>query len=421
MILSKLLIGHSLQINQSKITNILNGLFFLYALSLPLSRGGIVVFSFLIIVIWILFAQNRRMEIQRVFQNRAIYALFIYILYCFVALLWVEADNLLLAFNAFSKYWYFMVIPIIVAKLKQEYILPLMATFIAGVFVSALLSYGIFFEMITMKHGTVDDPTPMMRHLDFGLFLAFSALMVFIRAIHENNARYKLLYLLLFVVIATDIFIIGGRIGYIIFIPTLLLLILFHFEQRFKAFVIASLLLGVVVVGAYNLSPPFKHRMDMSIDSVGKLYHEQDYCTSWGMRAGAFVVAKDIIKEDPLFGVGNRDHINKLQEIIRVHYPTMECLSWFMHYHNQYLEIITQSGIAGLLLFLSIFYFLLRLKFQSKEFELLKIAFVSVYLIGFIAEPYLSAKQFPMAMFALFFALLHAQYHYERLSSRDKH
>ncbi|MBN2823736.1 MAG: O-antigen ligase family protein [Campylobacterales bacterium] len=410
-----------MRINQSKVTDVLNGLFFLYALSVPLSRAGIVVFSFLIILVWLFLSQDRRLQMKRVFENRAVQALFIYIFYCFIALLWVESDNLLLALKAFSKYWYFMVIPIIVVQVKQKYIIPLIAAFLTGVVISAILSYGIFFELISMKHGSVDDPTPIMRHLDFGLFLAFSALILLTRFLYEINLKYKLLYGMLFIVVATDIFIIGGRIGYVIFIPTLLLLILYRFEQRLRAFLIASLLLGTVLVGAYNFSPPFKHRADMTIESMGKLYSEQNYCTSWGMRAGAFVVAQDIIKDNPLLGVGNRDHIERLQEIISTKYPTMECLSWFMHYHNQYLEIITQSGAIGLLLFLSIFYFLIRMKFQSKEFEALKIIFISVYLIGFIAEPYLSAKQFPMAMFALFFALLHAYYQFENSTNDTSH
>ncbi len=406
--------------SQSTITPILNGLFFLYALSVPISRAGIVVFGFLIIMIWLFLRENRRLELKSVFEYRSLQALFVYILYCFVALSWVESDNLLLALNAFSKYWYFLVIPIMIANIKPNHILPLMATFLIGVVLSAVLSYGIFFELFVTKHGIASDPTPIMRHLDFGLFLAFGALILLIRFLYETHLQYKLLYLTLFGIVAINIFIIGGRSGYIIFIPTLLFVILYRFEQRLKALLITLSLLGIVLVGAYNLSPPFKHRADMSVESITKLYNHQDYCTSWGMRAGAFVVAKDIVAHDPLFGVGNRDHIERLQTIIATHYPSMECLSWFMHYHNQYLEILTQGGLVGLLLFLSIFYFVARMKFQNKEFELLKIVFVSVYLIGFIAEPYLSAKQFPMAMFALFFALLHAYYRFEN-TAHDLH
>ncbi|KIM11112.1 MAG: hypothetical protein KU38_06710 [Sulfurovum sp. FS08-3] len=406
--------------SQSTITPILNGLFFLYALSVPLSRAGIVVFGFLIILVWLFLGENRRLELKSVFEYRSLQALFVYILYCFVALLWVESDNLLLALKAFSKYWYFLVIPIMIATIKQKHIFPLIATFLIGVVLSAILSYGIFFEFFNTKHGIASDPTPIMRHLDFGLFLAFGALILLIRFLYETHLRYKLLYFALFGIAAMDIFIIGGRVGYIIFVPTLLLVILYHFEQRLKALLITLSLLSIVLIGAYNFSPPFKHRADMSVESISKLYSQQDYCTSWGMRVGAFVVAKDIVVHEPFFGVGNRDHIERLQTIIATQYPTMECLSWFMHYHNQYLEILTQGGLVGLLLFLSIFYFVARMKFQNKEFELLKIVFVGVYLIGFIAEPYLSAKQFPMAMFALFFALLHAYYRFEN-TAHDPH
>jgi len=356
---------------------------------------------------------------QKVFANRAIQVLFLYFLYNFIALLWVEPENLSAAIKAVSKYWYYLVIPIMVAKLQKEYIPILIASFLGGVVLSVLLSYGIFFELIEMKHGTPDDPTPIMRHLDFGLFLAFSSLLLLNRLIHSGQLKYKIFYFLLFIFVAADIFILGGRVGYVVFIPVLFILLLYHFEHKFRALLGAVVVLGITLISAYNFSQPFKYRADMTIESMGKLYHEQNYCTSWGMRAGAFVVAKEVVSHNPLFGVGNKDHIDALQEIIRTQYPDMECFSWYMHYHNQYLEIITQIGLVGLLLFLAIFYFLLRLKFQSKEFETIKILFVSVYLVGFMAEPFLSAKQFTIAMFTLFFALLHAQYLIEQKSLKE--
>ncbi|MBN2825438.1 MAG: O-antigen ligase family protein, partial [Campylobacterales bacterium] len=146
---------------------------------------------------------------------------------------------------------------------------------------------------------------------------------------------------------------------------------------------------------------------------IEKLYYEQEYCTSWGTRAGAIVIAKEIVVQEPLFGVGLIDHTDKLKEIIRQKYPQMECFSWFGHFHNQYAEVVTSLGLVGLILFLSIFYFLLKMPLQSQEFKSIKVILVSVYLVGFIGEPFI-IKQFTLVLFVLFFALLHGQYRIER-------
>lgn len=403
----------SLKSHCGTIKDRLNCLFILYAFSIPLSRAGIVIFSMLMILQWF-FSKHKKNDLHLAWQNHAIKALILYFLYNVISLLWVDSHNLYHATEAVIKYWYFFPVLIIATNIDKEYILKVISAFVLGVFISELLSYGMFFELITMKHGTPNNPTPFMTHLDYALFLSFTALMVLSRLLYEESLKYRLFYIFFFLSVTTNLFITGGRVGYIIFIITLIILFLHRFENKLKALTYSSLILGSILFIAYNLSPTFQSRVNQTQQSLEKLYYNQNYCTSWGTRAGAFIVAKEVSKSSPIFGVGIEDHIDSLQEVIKTKYPNMECFSWYMHYHNQYLEIITKTGIVGLLLFLAIFYYLWKMKFQSKEFEVIKIILLSVYLIGFFADPFFILKQFTMAMFILFFALLNAQYSIEQ-------
>jgi len=399
--------------SKTNISNVLNYLFIAYAFVIPLSRAGIVVFSMLMILLW-LASPNKKADIQLAWQNHAIKALLIYFGYNVLSLFWVEIHNLGHAVEAVGKFWYFWPVLIIIPHIKKGNILKVISAFVLGVFVSEILSYGIFFELITMKHGTPSDPTPFMTHLDYALFLSFTALMVLSRLLYEESLKYRLFYIFFFLSVTTNLFITGGRVGYIIFIITLIILFLYRFENKLKALLQALMLLSTILIIAYNLSTTFHNRVHHTINSVTNIYQHQNYCNSWGTRVGAFIVAAEVVKQAPLFGVGIEDHIDELQEIIATQYPNMQCFSWYMHYHNQYLEIITKTGVLGLLLFLAIFYTLYQMKFQSKEFEIIKIILLCVYLIGFVADPFFILKQFTMAMFILFFALLNAQYLFEQ-------
>jgi O-antigen ligase len=83
-------------------------------------------------------------------------------------------------------------------------------------------------------------------------------------------------------------------------------------------------------------------------------------------------------------------------------------MRWFMHFHNQYAEILTEVGLIGLALFLWMFYRIFKIPLRDKQFIAIKIILVSVFLVGFIAEPYLH-KQFTLALFSLVLGILLAQ------------
>jgi O-antigen ligase len=393
--------------------NRLNYLFIAYAFSIPLSRAGIVVFSLLITLLW-LFKKSKKEDLLLAWNNHAIKALGIYFIYNVVSLLWVESKNFGHAFEAVVKYWYFFPIVIIVSNIEKSNILKVISAFIFGVFISELLSYGIFFELITMKHGTPSDPTPFMTHLDYALFLSFTSLMVLSRLLYEESLKHRLFYVFFFTTVTINLFITGGRVGYLIFMITLVILFLYRFENKLRALLSSVLILGFILSFAYYASPTFKSRVQNTQESLEKLYYHQDYCSSWGTRVGAFIVAKEVVEMAPIFGVGIEDHIDALQTVIKAKYPDMKCFSWYMHYHNQYLEIVAKTGMVGLVLFLTIFYMLWQMKFEVKEFEVIKVILLSVYLIGFFADPFFILKQFTMAMFILFFALLNAQYLFEQ-------
>ena len=87
------------------------------------------------------------------------------------------------------------------------------------------------------------------------------------------------------------------------------------------------------------------------------------------------------------------------------------------HPHNQYLQIILQMGIVGLILFGYMIYQLFHLKITDKEIKEISILFATIYFVGAIAEPLL-VKQFTLVLFVLFAGLFSINFNHHFKSSR---
>jgi len=292
--------------------------------------------------------------------------------------------------------------------LTKQQVITLLTAFSFGMLASEMISYGIFFELFTYKNVPPSNPSPFMKHLEYSIFLALSALLTLSRILFEKSNKYKLLYILFFTSLTINLFITGGRSGQLAFVISIVVLFVLNFENKLKATLLSTLLGAVILVGAYNTSDLFHSRLNNAVSSMTNVVENGDFCSSWGNRAGALIIAKDILVEHPFIGVGTIDNINLLRETIDEQYPQMNCLRWFMHFHNQYAQMATELGIVGLILFLMLFYRIYQIPLQDKRFVSIKIMLLSVFLIGFIAEPYLH-KQFTLGLFSLILGLLLAQ------------
>lgn len=390
-------------------SKVINYLILVYAFVLPLSRSGISIVTALLVIVWLL-QGNLSYKFSILKSNRVVVSIAIFLVFNIFSLLWSNSPVDGLKFMA--RYWYLLPIMVLFTSLKKEFIYKTITAFIVGMFISEMLSYGIFFELIQMKHGTPSDPTPFMHHLDYSVFLSFTSILILDRILHLKELKQKLIYAFFFLSVTANLFITGGRSGQLAFFLVLFVLFIIRFDNRVKAFFIALLTSLSIFILAITFSNTFHAKVNQTLDSLNGIVQTQNYCTSIGMRAGSLIIAKDIIVEHPLLGIGIIDNMDKLREKIDEEYTSMKCLRWYMHYHNQYAQILTQTGVIGLIIFLLIFYNILKLSYINFEFTIIKILLVSIFLIGFSGDPILH-KQFTMALFALFVGILNAQHRIE--------
>jgi len=340
-------------------------------------------------------------------QTKVILALFAFLFFNICSLLW--SDEIYNAYNYLLKYWYFLPMIVIFTAIQKIYIAKVLSAFILGMFISEIISYGVFVELWTFKHATPQNISPFMHHIEYSIFLAFTALIVLGRIFASAQFKYKFMYSFFFMSITGNLFLTAGRTGQLAFIMGILVLAFIHFKNKLKAFLIFSLLSIGILGSAFNLSETFHTRiLDAKINFINAL-EKEIYCTSLGARMGAWIVASDIIKENPILGVGIIDNMTVFHSKIDEKYPKMKCMhNSFMHMHNQFFQISTQLGLLGLFIFLFLFYSILKIPLLSQEYKNIQYVYITVILCAFIPEV-LFHRQFSMALFALIIGLLLAQ------------
>ena len=384
----------------------LNNLIIMYVFLLPLSRAGVVFFTILLIIFWILEGDFKKKYVL-LSNSKVILALFIFIVFNVVSLFW--SDHKLEAYDYFEKYWYFFPLVAIMTSIKKEYISKTLSAFILGMFISEVISYGVFFEVWSFGNATPQNPTPFMHHIEYSIFLAFTALILLGRIFNTEQIKYKLMYMVFFITITGNLFLTAGRTGQIAFILGLFVLAMISFENKLKALLIFTVLSTISLGLAFNFSTTFHERVITAQTSLVNVVEEENYCSSWGSRIGAWMVSIDIITEHPIVGIGIVDNMQEFYNIIETEHQEMICSgNTLVHMHNQYLQILTQLGAVGLIMFLSIFYMLARLELKEKEYRDIKYIYLTVVLFAFVSEVLLH-RQFGMALFALVVGLLLAQ------------
>jgi len=186
-----------LNISKSKLDKYINYTIMGYAFCVPISRAGISFFTALFIILLIVryyFYDNT--DIKYIFKQKVTISFALFILASFVSLLY--SDHWLDGLRYDIKYWYYIPIILIATTLKKEYIPKTISAFLLGMMISEILSYGIFFELWTWKHGNPSDPTPFMNHLQYSMFLTFTSLLLLNRVFFETQIKWKIFYFLYF-------------------------------------------------------------------------------------------------------------------------------------------------------------------------------------------------------------------------------
>jgi O-antigen ligase len=387
---------------QLEMNTIINYVIVLYALSIPISRAGISGLSILMVLLWF-FSGNIKEKLVTTLKISVVSVIVVFLSFSLLSLLWTQANYVSDGFDKIEKFIRLILLPIIVivTTLKKEYIPKIFAAFLLGMFISEVISYGIFFEWWIFKDKTPSDPTPFMHHLDYSTFLAFTSLLLLNKFFHSDESKLKVFYFLYFLFVTSNLFINGGRTGQLAFVVSIFVLGIVNAKNKFKMITGIFILVGAILTTAYSFSPVFQERVNSATHEIAKIYHNDKgaYEGSFGTRLGLWVLGIEILQEDPFLGVGAGSVPSTLdtyigqQEELFGHIKVRDM-------HNTYMENLITYGIIGFFIYMLIWFSLMKTQIEDKFISSLRVVFISVFLMATLFEN-LFFNQFPMSLFGL--------------------
>lgn len=393
----------------NKIINFQDAIYYLvilFAFTLPLSRALISFSIILIPLLWLLEGKFQE-KYNKIKSNKLLISITAFLLFSTLSLIWTE--NFEIGLNVLRKEMYFITLFVIATTIKREQIESIITAFLFGMLISEIIAYGVFFELWTFKNATVENPSPFMMHIDYSVFMAFTSLLLLNKILSNRYLlKQKLLYLVFFMTVTGNLFLAIGRTGQVAFFLGIFTVAIIHFKISLKSILISLSLLTLISFTAYNISDTFKVRVHAGISDIEKISNI-NLNSSLGIRVAYYIVTWDSLKNDFILGIGIGDYKDIIDSTIDannyqfISKGTKKFMKKY-HPHSQYLLILLQLGIVGILLLFYLIYQLLKLKIANTEIKELSIIFTVLFFISSIPEPLL-AKQFTLGLFILFVGL----------------
>lgn len=390
---------------------------FAFTFLFSVALGNILLFF--ILLLWLI-EGNFAEKFQRVKHNPFAWAAVAFVALHLIGLLWTSDW----AFAGFilKKEFKYLMIPVLMTVLRREHLTHYMVAFVLSVLLMVLLSYGLHWDLIPhyawlRLEAAVDgtaDTTPFVSHIVYNPALAF-ALYLLLYAIFLQKTLPPLLKwggFVVFVIMSANMFLTHGRMGQLVFLALLILFVFQYYQGKvLKPALMALLLLVTLAPTAYLLSPVVQQRVDLAIHEIQ--HYEELPNSSVGARVIMLLNSFELIRENPVFGVGTGDYQQEYTRVSRQNSPEAVRGENLAHPHNVYVQEMVQFGVLGLAVLLYWFYTMLLLYRQSSSpLKPVMLAFPLFYAVIFCSDGYIMDHYLTL-LFLLFGAVLYVNH--ERL------
>lgn len=362
----------------------------------------------IIVLTWLL-TGDYKSKYNEIISNKFLIASIIFFLLHVLGLLWTE--DFKWGLHIVHKMWYFLLlIPVLHSIADRKYIKHYIFAFLFAIAITEIFSYLIWFELIPpFKDATIINPTPFMSHISWNPILTI-AIYIVLHEIFFNKKITKInfyFYSFFAMTMSINMFITGGRAGQVMYFSMLIVLIFQFFNmEKVKALLITILLLPGVFFSAYHSSALFQERVDNAIYTAER-YHSWNN-TSVGRRINFTLNSIELIKQNPLIGVGTGDFPSEYKKINTISTPNLPNTT---NPHNMYILVASQLGVIGLISFLSIFYYQVKLsrKSSSRFIRDLGIALPLLFSVILLSDSYLLGH-YTTLVYAIFSSFLYKNF-----------
>lgn len=391
--------------NKTTLTLWMNHLLVLYSFLFPISTyASSFIFSLILVLFFI--RHNFQEYLFPVFKNPVIQA---FILFFLMHILWlIGTENFIQAKHSINVIKYSLFPIIFLSFIDKKFAHFIVSGFIAGILFSELFSYALQLHIIPWKYtlglipiyqsASIDDPSPFLNHSHYATSLAFVFIILLYKLIKIPMSKIEKIISLLFILsLSINLSLVGGRIGYLLYLLLIIFLVLYIYRKKFLIpFFIFFILISTFTTLAYNFSPMLQEKVHQSnITIQGIIKGDIDFTTSLGQRIGFWYYSIDTIKENIFFGVGTGDYMDSVTKDI----PQNEknyFIKQLEHPHNIYIQLLLQFGISGLIVFFYLVYQIIKQPGNTSYMQFIKYCIIISILVALTTETFVYRYYMPI-------------------------
>jgi len=332
------------------------------------------------------------------------------LLYLAVILIWfIGTHDLSFAITQLKINKFYLLPILFFAFIRAEYFKYYVLAFILGAIVNFIWTYLMFFNIIDNHYSNL-----IIYQSEHAFLIFLTILSLFYRLVkYEDKLIYKILIICIILLLSSNVFLLK-KTQIVSYMIVLFVAFIYLYRKDIVKILIFSLtLLSIFLIGINFLFPTVKYQLLHEVDGVQKAIQKQDFTNSMSARLGVAYYSLQVIEDSPIFGYGTGDHAYEVKKAINnSELKNIDPKSYNMligtlvtgkhvTLHNTFLQVLVQYGIIGLLIFLNIFYQIL--KFTRGETNIYSLLIVSSVTIAFLQ--FLSGWDFQFGNLAQIFII----------------
>jgi O-antigen ligase len=378
------------------------------AFLMPLTVTGANIIIVIICFLW-LFSGGYKAKYNQIMSSKLMIASIVFFCLHVIGMLWTE--DLQWGLHILHKMWYFLLLlPILFNIVQRKYINYYLNSFLLAIALTEIVSYLVWFEIIPpFNKASVGDPTPFMDHISYNPILTLAIYLVYYNMFIKTNLNaIKFFFYSFFALTMTiNMFITGGRAGQVMYFAMLIILFFQFFNnEKIKPIFAVLVIIPLIFFAAYQSSHIFHQRVNDAI--INTIDYDPYEKNSVGERITFSINSWEVIKENPIIGIGTGDFPSEYKKINQINTPLMSSTT---NPHNMYILITMQLGLIGLASMLSIFYYQIQQSFYSSNrfIKDLGIALPLMFLVIMWSDSYLLGH-YTTLMFVFFSSFLYKDF-----------
>jgi len=340
---------------------------------------------FLILILWLVQGDIRN-KLNSIKDNHVILAPIIYLTVIILGISW--ADDIDKAFKIIDKQSIILALPVIYTSFKRENLEKVFVAFSLAGFISAIMSFVLYFGIASWSDRSVEYPIPFVRHISFNTMLSFAIIFLLNRVFYKKiKGKERIYYFISILIMSLSVFITRSRAGMIAFLFMCFIWTIYYFRKNYKAMLKSFSVILIVLIIAIVIFADLRKRIDEAYKEI--INYKPNVYSSVGARFTFAMNSWELTKKFWPLGTGTGGFEKNYKIVNKKNTPDVDET---VNPHNNYLFVLVQLGFPGILVFLNIFFQQILFFFKKgieDEFNVFRIMLPLVFMLICLSDSYL--------------------------------